>query len=428
MAYCGYVVRIGLLRKHENADRLQIATVFGNDVVVGLNVSVGDMMIYFPTDGQLSYDYALRTNLLREDKDGVKMDGYLDPNKRNIRTIRLRGEKSDGLLVGLDSISYLTDVSRFKAGDKIDVVNGELVCQKYIPPVKSVKTSTQKNTTKKKQAPKDSFPFFKEHGDTSQLAYNLRDFKEGDIYTISLKLHGTSARTARTLKETKAQNFLQRLFRITPKVKQSWDVISGSRRVVLNNYDGGFYGSNEFRKQWHDFFATRLNKGEAVYYEIVGYVREGTPIMGDADNKKMNDKEFVKKYGETTRFSYGLEDGMSDVYVYRMTMTNEDGVVVEYPTWYAQVRCEEMGIKHVPVLYRGEFDNDLDLMDKVEDFIDGTDPIGKTHIREGVVVRIENRSKFTAYKAKSFDFKVLEGIIKENATEPDMEEAQEVIA
>jgi hypothetical protein len=61
-----------------------------------------------------------------------------------------------------------------------------------------------------------------------------------------------------------------------------------------------------------------------------------------------------------------------------------------------------------------------------DDYNDGPDPIGKTHVREGVVVRIVNRPKFTAYKSKNFSFKVLEGIIKDTATAPDMEEAQDV--
>jgi hypothetical protein len=61
-----------------------------------------------------------------------------------------------------------------------------------------------------------------------------------------------------------------------------------------------------------------------------------------------------------------------------------------------------------------------------EKFYAGPDPVGKTHTREGVVVRIINRPKFTAYKHKNFEFKVLEGIIKDTAAAPDMEEAQEV--
>jgi hypothetical protein len=51
--------------------------------------------------------------------------------------------------------------------------------------------------------------------------------------------------------------------------------------------------------------------------------------------------------------------------------------------------------------------------------------VGKTHVREGVVVRIINRPKFAAYKHKNFSFKALEGIIKSSADSPDMEESQD---
>ena len=62
-----------------------------------------------------------------------------------------------------------------------------------------------------------------------------------------------------------------------------------------------------------------------------------------------------------------------------------------------------------------------------ERYYDGPDPVGKTHVREGVVIRIVNRPKFTAYKHKNFSFKVLEGLAKDLAAEPDMEEAQEEV-
>jgi hypothetical protein len=63
---------------------------------------------------------------------------------------------------------------------------------------------------------------------------------------------------------------------------------------------------------------------------------------------------------------------------------------------------------------------------KAEQYYDGPDPIGKSHVREGVVVRVINRPKFTAYKHKNFSFKCLEGIVKADAEAPDMEEAQDV--
>ena len=42
------------------------------------------------------------------------------------------------------------------------------------------------------------------------------------------------------------------------------------------------------------------------------------------------------------------------------------------------------------------------------------------------MVRIVNRPTFVAYKHKSFEFKVLEGIVKDLADAPDIEEAQEI--
>jgi hypothetical protein len=101
-------------------------------------------------------------------------------------------------------------------------------------------------------------------------------------------------------------------------------------------------------------------------------------------------------------------------------------------------RCEQMGVKCVPVMWKGtipqnpasQTDDTISagewIKNVAELYYDGPDPIGKTHVREGVVVRILNRPKFRAFKHKNFSFKVLEGIIKDTADAPDMEEAQEV--
>ena len=96
--HVGYIVKIEHLRPHTNADRLQIATIFGNDVIVDLNVAIGDIGVYFPSDLQLSKEFCEINDLVRrKDENGNPCGGYLDPNKRNIRPIKLRGEKSDGI-------------------------------------------------------------------------------------------------------------------------------------------------------------------------------------------------------------------------------------------------------------------------------------------------------------------------------------------
>ena len=208
-----------------------------------------------------------------------------------------------------------------------------------------------------------------------------------------------------------------------------WGYVSGTRRTVLENYDGGYYGSNEFREEHSKAFEGKLWKGETFYLEVCGYINENTPIMGSVDNKKVNDKEFIKTYGKKTTFSYGCKPGESKIYVYRATMTNEDGDVIEYTPDFLRYRCEQIGLETVPVFWKGYIPNDVEnagewVRELAEQFYDGVDPIGKTHIREGVVVRIVNKPKFTAYKHKNFSFKVLENIIKDVATAPDIEEAE----
>ena len=147
--------------------------------------------------------------------------------------------------------------------------------------------------------------------------------------------------------------------------------------------------------------------------------------MGVAKNSKMNDKDFVKKYGDETIFSYGCKPGQNEIYVYRMTYTSPDGNVIEYPWSLVKRRCEEMGINHVMDLDRFIYTTEEDLYERVNKWLDIDDPIGKTHVNEGIVARLEDKPIFTAFKKKSFAFKVLEGLIKESADAPDMEEAQE---
>lgn len=458
--HVGYVVKINELNPHSNADRLQIATIFGASVIVGLDVKVGDLGVYFPIDLQLSEEYCAQNNLVRKkDENGNNIGGYLEPDKRNIRAMKLRGEKSEGLFMPLESLAY-TGETKFEVGEKIDVLNGHEICRKYIPKGNSGVSHTKDgNRTRKHSVP--IAPLFAEHADTEQLAYNMEAFKPGDMIDITLKMHGTSGRTGYLPKfQGYKRTFWDKIFRREGTPIYDWGYVTGTRRCVINDFNdgGGFYGNNAFREPHAKFFEGKLHKGETVYYEIVGFTNDGAPIMASVANSKISDKEFTKQYGKETVFSYGCEptgkkmmhgtdehgDFMlpvdvpqSDMYVYRMTMTNEDGDVVEYTPNFLRYRCEQMGAKCVMPFFDGCIP-DATLLEsfgmtagewvkeKAEEFYDGPDPVGKTHVREGVVIRIINRPKFCAFKHKNFSFKVLEGIAKDLAAEPDMEEAQEV--
>ena len=480
MAYTAFITRIKNMRPHPNADRLQMGECFGNTVIVSLEYEDNQLGVYFPSDGQLSTEFAEANNLLRKKDDaGNNIGGYMDPDKRNVTAIKLRGEKSDGLFLPLKSLETFGDITTLREGDRIDNFNGHEICCKYIPRRNARHGHVSDgNKTRKKKVP--VAPLFTEHADTEQLAYNLGAFKPGDEIEITLKMHGTSQRTAHLpvlvgYKDSFCRRVINKII-MRLKARKNWGLngynalyhslkhgdpiydwgyVSGTRRTVLENFEGGYYGSNEFREAHSKFFEGKLWKGEEVYYEVVGFTHTGAPIMASCDNKKLNDKEFVKQYGKTTTFSYGCApdgvnsaDGIipqSDIYVYRMTMTNEDGDVVEYTPDFMRYRCEQMGVKTVPVMWKGVIpytEDDLDasipgarimlkdginagewIKEVAERFYDGSDPVGKTHVREGVVVRILNRPKFCAYKHKNWSFKALEGIVKVEAEAPDMEEA-----
>ena len=469
--YNAYITRIKNLHKHPNADKLQIGECFGNAVIVSMEYEDNQLGIYFPSDGQLSVEFTEANNLLRKkDENGNNIGGYMDPDKRNVTAIKLRGEKSDGLFLPLKSLESFGDITILNEGDRIDNFNGHEICCKYVPRNQNrIGHYSDGNKTRKKKVPVS--PLFAEHADTEQLAYNLGAFKVGDEIEITLKMHGTSQRTGYlpVFKGYK-RTLIDKILRREGKPIYDWGYVSGTRRTVLENFDGGYYGSNEFREAHSKFFEGKLNKGEEIFYEVVGFTHTGAPIMANGDNKKLNDKDFVKQYGETTVFSYGCDSTgkktvygnddtssfaietdipQSDIYVYRMTMTNEDGFTVEYTPDFMRYRCEQMGVKTVPVFGKAIISNDRlhlispdgydhdyligegtigDMVIKsAEEYYDGPDPIGKTHVREGVVVRIINRPKFCAYKHKNWFFKAIDGIVKVEAEAPDIEEAESVV-
>lgn len=442
--HVGYVVRVSELKDHPNANRLKVATFFGNDTCVGIDTAIGEIGIYFPCDLQLSEEFCDANHLCRKTADGKPDTGYLEREKRNVRAIKLRGVKSDGIFMSLSCLEYTgVNFDDIDIGDTISVVNGHEICKKYIP--RGTKQNRQGhpnegNRTRKRHDP--IAPLLAEHADTEQLAYNMGAFKPGDLIEITLKMHGTSQRTGYlpmlhgytgpnwahiVIKHPKLFKRLQGKANAALSPIYEYGYVSGTRRTVLNDWEGGFYGSNEFRKKHAEFFEGKLHKGEEVFYEVVSYIDKNTPIMSSGKVPK----EYQNTYGNTMVFSYGCEVGESDFYVYRMTMTNEDGDVVEYSPDFMRYRCEQIGCKTVPVFYQGYIPKYTILPDDVgsptetnageyvkeiaEKFYDGPDPIGKTHVREGVVVRIVNRPKFCAYKHKNFLFKQITGIIVSEA-------------
>jgi hypothetical protein len=210
--------------------------------------------------------------------------------------------------------------------------------------------------------------------------------------------------------------------------------LNGTRRVVLGESKNPPFHEPTIRDKAALKFKGNLRKGETVYLEIVGFESTGAAIMPAGDTEKIGDKDFSKKYGPKMFYSYGCAPMQSDVYVYRMTFTNEDGQSIDY-SWNDVVkRCSEIGVKTVPHIATFTLDEleanmprGLDLQNYLSKTIEvmgsGASILDQTHIKEGVCVRIEGGLENKTFKFKSFEFKVLEGIAKDSGV-IDEEEAQ----
>jgi len=428
--YQAYITKIKNVRKHSNADRLNIGECFGNKVIVGLDIKENDLGIYFPTDGQLDIEFLKANNLIghNDPVTGKRIGGYFS-EKGRITTQKLRGEISDGYFCPVDYLSYTkVKIKDLNEGYNFSVINGKEICRKYI--VKR-KISHVTNNKKNRKINKPSCPIFHEHIDTDQFKYHKEKIKEGDNIVITSKVHGTSGRTSNTIVKqySKIGHLINDIFKrevIKPRTK--WEYIFGTRKVIKYNNKGtnAFYEDETFRHKAHEKFIDKLHKGETVYYEIVGWETVDRTIMPIVNNDKLG-KDFVKKYSKETIFHYGCQPGVSEVYVYRMTLTNEDGFEIDYDFDTMKWRCEQMNINTVQLLDKFTFNGDYEaLVNHVDNLTEETefDPIGKVHIQEGIVIR-KDGSKWLALKNKSYAFKVLEGIIKDNGI-TDKEEEQEL--
>ena len=437
MAYNAIVTRLTNVRPHSNADKVQLATCHGNQVVIGLDSLEGHLGVYFPSDGQLSDEFCKANNLYRDAELNARKDekgGMFDANRR-VRAQKFRGEISDGFWVPLHYFGFIMVSGLDVEGFEFDEWKGVPICNKYVNP--NTAKIARENQGKKTRVSRSSV-MFKEHFDTGHFGKNIHEFEKGQHIVITEKLHGTSGRIGH-VQMTRELGWLEKLaaklgLAINDK---EWAYLNGTRRVVL--------GESKSANQFHDptirdkamnLFKGNLRKGETVYFEIVGFESTGAAIMPSVDTTKMGDKEFTKQYGKSMAYSYGCDSTQSEVYVYRMTFANEDGQSIDYAWNDVVKRCNELGVKTVPHVatitlteleaITGKFD-DRDLREyfsnTIETFGTGPSILDTRHIKEGVCVRIEGGLVNKTFKFKSFEFKVLEGIVKDSGV-IDTEEAE----
>ena len=397
--YSALVVEIKNIRAHSNADRLVCTNIAGNNVIVGKDTKEGDIGLFFPLESQLGKEFAEVNDLIRrKDEDGKPAGGMFDKNRR-VRAQKFRGEKSMGFFAPISYIYNLEGISPqdfdLQPGEEIETLGGYEISKKYVVPTKNNPNSSKqgKKTKKESRIIPEQFHF---HFDTAQLGRNMDKIAPDSLISVTWKFHGTSGIVGNVLVKRK-MNFLQRIGTLFGVPDTEYDYIYASRRVVKNDDKeyNHFYDMDIWSEVGENFKGL-LHKGEQVYYEIVGYLPTGAEIQKGYD--------------------YGCDPGEYKVYVYRITMTNPDGVVTELPWHQVKHRSIELGVETCPEIFYGRArdlypDSGEDYGEYFYNFLsenyvfDQRSKFCKNNVpEEGVVVRIEQGDGIENLKYKSFKF------------------------
>jgi hypothetical protein len=420
--YQAVIVKLAV-RDHPNADRLKLGTALGNQVVVGSDTQDGVIGIFFPTDGRLTPAVLEACDLLpRKNEAGERIGGGFFAENGRVKAQKFRGERSDGFFLELEKLAWTNaDLSALKVGDTLTSLNGIELCSKYETP------ATVAAKAKGVKSSRNQTVFFKKHVDTEQFRLFASHIQKGALIHVDEKDHGTSFRVGYVLdEETVPLRWWQKLLRKKPVTKLVYTLLVGSKNVILNRAGAlTYYGGDQFRWNFAKQMEGKLYKGETLYGEHCGYTDTGALIMQEHDTNILADKAILKQYGKTMRYTYGTQPNETRSFIYRITMTNEDGVVTELSQAQARRRAAELGVEFVaalvePFVYDG---NEDALRSLVELHTDGVCTVDEKHIREGVVVRAEQPDGTVIFlKNKSLNFGRMEGYIKDNDQAVDLEE------
>lgn len=342
------------IRPHANAEKLEVAVVYGFQVIVKKDVYVqGDPVFYIPIDSVIPQK--LEDHLFPPDAK-IKL------NKRRVRQIRIRGLASQGMLVDPEDIDQVYGEDFDMSEIEKDYAR-ELGITKYEPPEVNAGTPGKPGTPRNK---KRENPNFHQYNGLDNIKWYPEKFKPDEFVVLQEKIHGTNARAA--LMPFVANTFFKKLkkfFGFAPE----YEFCYGSNQVQLQNKPGhkGFYGEDVYGKVFAALqVEEKLRPGEAIYGEI----------YGDGIQKNYN---------------YGLK-GEHAFVLFDVKVTEADGTQRWLDPDEVQEYAFQRGFKMVPEVYRGQFHS----LEFVKQYTVGPSILcPQQKVREGVVVKAyKNYSEF----------------------------------
>jgi RNA ligase (TIGR02306 family) len=327
------------IEPHTNADKLELAFVYGFQCVVQKGrYNVGDKVIYVPVDSLLPQ--------WLEDKL-FPAGSKIVLHKHRVRQIRIRKLASQGMIIEPQDVAEKVNPEYLTSEQDLSEI---LEITKYEPP--APRTSSGMSTPRNK--PKEN-PRFHKYGGIDNIKW-YPTFFDGQEVVIQEKLHGSNCRASYA--KAAANTLWKKILKFFGRLP-AYEYCHGSNNVQLQQRPGnqGYYGKDVYKEVLDKVDAfSKLKPGETIYGELIGPgVQKGY------------------EYGHTEHHFV-----LFDVKVER-----EDGSQEYLDPEQAEAYAKERGFDFVPVLYRGIFNAAL-----AKELSMGPSVYAPSEkVREGVVIK-----------------------------------------
>lgn len=333
------------IQPHNNAERLEIATVYGFQVIVPKGrYKVGDKAVYIPIDSILPEKLE---NIIFPPDSKVKLHNH------RVRQIKLRGLASQGMLIDPSDIASFVNPEYVKDEQDLKLILG---VKKYEPPLVNKGPAGRPGGRTSKRNP---HTMFHKYNGLDNIKWFPNKFNEQTDVVIQEKLHGTNARAsvlpfeANTLKKR-----ILKALRLAPKVEKCYG--SNNVEITAAKTYKGFYGADVYGTVFNrlDIFS-KIKLGETVFGEIIGP-------------------------GIQKGYEYGLKE--HEFVLFDVKVVQPDGTQVWLGPAEVKQFAIERGFKFVPVLYEGPFNKEF-----AYTLTTGPSVFAPSEkVREGIVIKARN--------------------------------------
>jgi len=346
--YLAKIFKIEDIKKHPNADRLQIVIVDFMQIITGMNAKLGDYYVYFPSESKINEEFLKFTNSFRDPKlnSNPSEKGMFEANCRT-KTIKLRDEFSSGYIIPLNILEAFCKVSgleRFQ-NEYFDTCNNILMLKKYVPKSFREKTLNQTKSGKTSKISLIKENFFQFHTDTTNLRKNIYNLSPNDYISITYKIHGANLIIAKVPIKVELNTIEKGIKYLSKKIKslkvniveEKYGIVISSRRVIKTVDDRTFEGNNFYDSDIWTFagenIKNKIPESYSLYCELCGFTQTGSPIQGE--------------------YTYGCSEKQHKIYVFKVVYTNPEGIRFILSTKESKEFCDSVGLEFVPIFYNG---------------------------------------------------------------------------